>query len=203
LTLRTAALTATVALLNIGDKSYDYAGDLAAMVAGKTPLSIKDRAKRDEELKAKKKGAAARWQQRVDETDETVARAAALESTYLIDMTSAKRVDDALRATAKKATWPEAAAFAWSALGQRGDKSAVAELIKLLGSSKKEAREIAIKSFGSRYDLPEAFLEYVGRKGVVADPSVPAALFTYIGSEPNADARTDALIATGAVRSFL
>jgi len=197
------AVTSTVALLNIGDKSYDYAADLVAMIAGKRPLSIKDRAKKAEELAAKKKNADTKWQKREDETQEDVARAAALESTYVIDAGSAKKIDEALRATAKNSEWVKASAFALSALGQRGDKAAVGDLIKLLSSSKKEAREIAVNAFGARYDIPDAFLEYVGRKGVVADASVPAALFTYIENESNEGARIQALLAAGAVRSFL
>jgi hypothetical protein len=197
------AVTSTVALLNIGDKSYDYAADLVAMIQGKRPLSIKDRAKKAEELAAKKKNADTKWQKREEETQEDVARAAAIESTYAIDAGSAKKIDEALKATAKKSDWVKASAFASSALGQRGDKSAVADLIKLLSSSKKEAREIAVNAFGARYDIPDAFLEYVGRKGVVADASVPAALFTYIENESNEGARIQALIAAGAVRSFL
>jgi hypothetical protein len=197
------ALPATVALLNIGDKSYDYAADLTAMIQGKRPLSIKDRAKKAEELAAKKKNADTKWQKREDETQEDVARAAAIESTYAFDAASAKKIDDALRLTAKKTEWVKASAFASSALGQRGDKAAVGDLVKLLGSSKKEAREIAVNAFGARYDVPEAFLEYVGRKGVVADASVPPALFTYIENESNEGARIQALLAAGAVRSFL
>jgi hypothetical protein len=197
------ALTSTVALLNLGDKSHDYAADLVAMIQGKRPLSIKDRAKKAEELAAKKKNADTKWQKREEETQEDVARAAAIESTYATDAASAKKIDEALRATAKKSEWVKASAMASSALGQRGDKGAVADLIKLLGSSKKEAREIAVNAFGARYDVPEAFLEYVGRKGVVADASVPAALFTYIENESNEGARIQALLAAGAVRSFL
>jgi HEAT repeat protein len=197
------ALPATVALLNLGDKSYDYAADLVAMIQGKRPLSIKDRAKKAEELAAKKKGADERWQKREDETQEEVARAAAIEATYAIDAASVKKIDEALRATAKKSDWAKASTHAASALGQRGDKAAVADLIKALSSPKKEAREVAINAFGARYDLPEAFLEYVGRKGVVADASVPAALFTYIENESNEAARIQALLAAGAVRSFL
>lgn len=197
------ALPVTVALLNIGDKSYDYAGDLVAMIQGKRPLSIKDRAKKAEELAAKKKNADTKWQKREDETQEDVARSAAIESTYAIDAASAKKIDEALRATAKKTEWVKASAMASSALGQRGDKAAVGDLIKLLSSSKKEAREIAVNAFGARYDVPEAFLEYVGRKGVVADASVPPALFTYIDNESNEGARIQALLAAGAVRSFL
>jgi hypothetical protein len=197
------ALTSTVALLNIGDKSYDYAGDLVAMIQGRRPLSIKDRAKKAEELAAKKKNADTKWQKREEETQEDVARAAAIEATYATDAGSAKKIDEALRATAKKTEWVKASALASSALGQRGDKAAVGDLIKLLSSSKKEAREIAVNAFGARYDVPEAFLEYVGRKGVVADASVPAALFTYIDNESNEGARIQALLAVGAVRSFL
>jgi hypothetical protein len=197
------AVTATVALLNLGDKSYDYAADLVAMIQGKRPLSIKDRAKKAEELAAKKKGADTKWQTREEETQEEVARAAAIESTFAIDAGAAKKIDDALKATAKRSEWVKASAFASSALGQRGDKSAIADLIKLLSGSKKEAREIAVNALGARYDVPEAFLEYVGRKGVVADASVPAALLTYIENESDEAARIRALVAAGAVRSFL
>ena len=199
-----AALPVTVALLNIGDKSYDYAADLTAMIQGRRPLSIKDRAKKAEELAAKKKNADTKWQKREEETQEDVARAAALEATYAVDAASAKKIDEALRLTAKKSDWAKASAFASSALGQRGDKAAVGDLVKLLTSSKKEAREIAINAFGARYDIPDAFAEYVGRKGIVAvDASVPPALFTYIENESNEGARIQALLAAGATRSFL
>lgn len=198
------ALPATVALLNLGDKTYDYAADLQAMIAGKRPLSIKDRAKKAEELKAKKKGAAERWQKREDETQEDVARAAAIESTYVLDATAGKKVDEALKLTAKKVEWVKASAHALSALGQRGDKTAIPELIKLLSSSKEDAREIAINAFGARYDAAEAFPEYVGRKGiVVVDATVPAALAKYIENEPKEERRAKALLALGATRSFL
>lgn len=198
------ALASTVALLNLGDKSYDYAGDLLSMVAGKRPLSIKDRAKKAEELKAKKKGAAERWQKREDEVQEDVARAAAIESTYVLDATIGKKVDEALKVTAKKTEWVKASAHALSALGQRGDKTAIPELIKLLTSSKEEAREIAINAFGARYDAAEAFPEYVGRKGiVVVDATVPPALAKYIENEPKEERRMKGLLALGATRSFL
>lgn len=197
------AVTSTVALLNLGDKSYDYAGDLVAMLKGKRPLSLKDRAKKAEELKAKKKGAEDRWKKREDETQEDIARLAAIESTFLADAAAAKKVDDALKATAGQSDWVKASATASSALAQRGDKSAIATLVKLLSSPKKEARDIALLAFGARYDVPEAFLEYVGRKGVVADATVPPALFKFIEGEAKEETRTQALLAVGAVRSFL
>lgn len=197
------ALTSTVALLNIGDKSYDYAADLVQLLQGKRPLSLKDRAKKADEIKAAKKNAAEKWQKREDETQEDVARAAAIESTYATDAGAAKKIDEALRATMKKTDWAKASAFAASALAQRGDKTAIAELVKMLSSSKKETREIVINAFGARYDIPEAFLEYVGRKGVVSDATVPPALFKFIESESNEATRVQALIAAGAARSFL
>lgn len=197
------AVTSTVALLNLGDKSYDYAGDLVAMIKGKRPLSLKDRAKKAEELKAKKKGAEDRWKKREDETQEEIARAAAIESTFLVDAAAAKKVDEALKATAAQAEWIKASATASSALAQRGDKAAIGALVKLLSSPKKEARDIALFAFGARYDVPEAFLEYVGRKGVVADATVPPALFKFIEGEAKEETRVQALLAIGAVRSFL
>jgi len=197
------AVGSTVALLNLGDKSYDYAGDLVAMLRGKRPLSLKDRAKKSEEIKAKKKGAEDKWKKREEETQEDIARAAAIEATFLTDPASAKKVDEALKATAAQADWIKASAGASSALAQRGDKSAVAALVKLLSSPKKEARDIALLSFGARYDVPEAFLEYVGRKGVVADATVPPALFKFIEGEAKEETRVQALLAVGAVRSFL
>jgi HEAT repeat protein len=166
-------------------------------------LSIKDRAKKAEELKAKKKGADDKWKKREEETQEETARLAAIEATYVTDAAAAKKIDDALKATAGKSDWIKASATATSALAQRGDKAAIGALVKLLSSPKKEAREIALHSFGARYDLPEAFLDYVGRKGVVADASVPAALFSFVEGEPKEEIRTQALLAIGAVRSFL
>lgn len=197
------ALPATVALLNIGDKSYDYAADLVLMLQGKRPLSLKDREKKAKELADKKKGAEEKWKQREEEVQEDIARAAAIESTYVTDAASAKKINDALKATSKKTDWVKASALATSALAQRGEKTAIADLVKLLGSPKKEAREIALNAFGSRYDQPEAFLEYVGRKGVVADATVPPALFKFIESEPDEATRVNALLAVGSVRSFL
>ena len=90
-----------------------------------------------------------------------------------------------------------------SALAQRGDKSAIPGLVKLLDSPKDDVREIALGAFGASYDTPEAFLNYVGRKGVVADPSAVAALATFIENEPKEERREMGLRALGAVRSFL
>jgi HEAT repeat protein len=197
------ALKATVALLDLGDKSHDYAGDLATMIEGHRPLSLRDRQKKADELKANKKGAAARWQQREQASDEATARAAALEATYATDAASAAKIDAALRKTAARSDWPKASALATSALAQRGDKSAVAALVKLLGSPSDDVREIAVNAFGASYDTPEAFLDYVGHKGVVADASAVPALASYIENEPKEERRAKALRALGAVRSFL
>lgn len=197
------ALKATVALLSLGDKSYDYAGDLTAMIEGRRPLSLRDRTRKTEELKAKKKGAAERWKQREQEAEEGTARDAALEATYATDAASATKINEALRKTAARSDWPKAAAFALSALAQRGDKSSVPGLVKLLSSPKEEVRDIALNAFGASYETPEAFLNYVGRKGVVADASAVPALASFIENEPNEERRAKALRALGAVRSFL
>jgi hypothetical protein len=195
----------TVALLNIGDKSYDYAGDLVLMIRGKSPLSLKERAQKAEELKTKKKGVAAKWQKLEDESleEERVARVAAIEATFATDAVAGKAIDAALKKTAAKTNWATASTFALSALAQRGDKDAVASLVSLLSSPKKDVREIALKAFGAQYDDPEAYLEYLGRKGLVADPTVPPALFKFIESEPKKEDRAKALLAVGAVQSFL
>jgi HEAT repeat protein len=173
------------------------------MLEGHRPLSLRDRQRKGEELKAKKKGAAERWKQREQESDEGVAREAALESTYATSAAAATKINDALRKTAARADWPKASAFALSALAQRGDKAAVAALVKLLDSPKEEVREIALNAFGASYDTPEAFLGYVGRRGVVADAAAVPALAKYIENEPKEEGRKRALLALGAVRSFL
>ena len=196
-----AALKTTVALLDVGDTSYDYAGDLAAMIEGKRPLSLRDRQRKTDELKANKKGAAERWRQREAESEQGMARDAALEATYAT--AAAAKIDASLKKTAARTDWPKAAAFATSALAQRGDKTAVQALVKLLASPTEEVREIAVNAFGASYDTPEAFLSYVGRKGVVADASAVPALASYIESEPKQERRAKALHALGAVRSFL
>lgn len=198
-----SAIKVTVALLNIGDKSNNYAGDFTAMLEGRRPLSLKDRTRKAEELKAKKKGAAERWATREKEAEESVARDAALEATYATDAASAAKINEALKKTAARTDWPKASAFAMSALAQRGDKSAIPGLVKLLDSPKDDVREIALGAFGASYDTPEAFLNYVGRKGVVADPSAVAALATFIENEPKEERREKGLRALGAVRSFL
>ncbi len=197
------ALESTVALLDVGDKSYDYAGDLVAMIQGRRPLSLRDREKKASELKSKRKGAAERWKQREEEVHEEVASAAALEATYVTDATASAKVDTALRATAKRTAWSKASSVATSALAQRGDRAAAAALVQLLASPNSDVRDLAVNAFGASYDVPDAFTVYVGRKGVVADPSAPSALIAYIDNEPNADKRAKALRALGAVRSFL
>ncbi|CAN5784215.1 hypothetical protein BH11MYX4_BH11MYX4_41090 [soil metagenome] len=197
------AAKVTVALLNLGDKSYDYAGDLTAMIEGRRPLSLRDRTRKADELKAKKKGAAERWKQRELESEESVARDAALEATYATSAAAAAKINEALRKTAARTDWPKAAAFALSALGQRGDKSAIPALVKLLDSPKDEVRDVALGALGASYDTPEAFLNYVGRQGVVADASAVPALATFIENEPKEERRAKALRALGAVRSFL
>lgn len=196
-------LPETAALANLGDKTHDYAADLLGMIEGRRPLSLKDRAKKAEELAAKKKNAEEKWQKREAETQEDIARSAAIEATYVTDAALGKKVDEALRATAKKKEWKKASAMATAALAQRGDKAAAAELVGLLGSNDKDAREIAVSALGASYDVPQAFLEYVGRKGFVPEASAPAALLKYIESESNEGLRIKALNALGAVRSGL
>lgn len=198
-----SALKTTVALLDLGDRSFDYAGDLVTMIEGRRPLSLKDRQRKSEELAAKKKGAAERWKQREADADQNMARDAALEATYATDAASAGKIDAALRKTAARTDWPKASAFAMSALAQRGDKAVIPALVKLLDSPSEDVREIAVNAFGASYDTPEAFLGYVGRKGVVADASAVPALATYIENEPKEERRAKALRALGAVRSFL
>jgi HEAT repeat protein len=134
---------------------------------------------------------------------EMCARDAALESTYVTSPAAAAKIDTALRATASRSDWPRASAVALSALAQRGDKPSVAALTKLLASPKEEVREIAVSAFGAQYDTPEAFLNYVGRKGVVPDPAAVSALTAYIENEPKEERRANALRALGAIRSFL
>ena len=197
------AARVTVALLNLGDKSYDYAGDLTAMIQGKRPLSLRDRTRKAEELKAAKKGAADRWKTRENEVDENTARDASLESTYVVDAASAAKVTAALKLTAKHSEWPKASMMATSALAQRGDKAAALDLVKLLDSPKEEVRELTVKAFGSLYDEPMAFLNYAGRKGVVVEPTAVPALVKYIENEPKDERRVNGLRALGAVRSFL
>lgn len=198
-----SAARVTIALLNLGDKSYDYAGDLNAMLLGHRPLSIRERQKKAEELKANKKGAAERWKSRENESDEMTARDTALEVTYLTDVAAAAKATASLKTTAKNSEWSRASTMATSALAQRGDKAAALDLVKLLDSPKEDVRELAVKAFGSVYDQPEAFLNYVGHKGVVAEPTAAAALAKYIDNEPKEERRANALRALGAVRSFL
>ncbi len=114
-----------------------------------------------------------------------------------------RRSTRALKKTAARTDWPKASAFALSALAQRGDKSVIPALVKLLDSPKDDVRDIALGAFGASYDTPEAFLNYVGRKGVVSDPSAVAALATFIENEPKEERREKGLRALGAVRSFL
>jgi HEAT repeat protein len=194
------ALPATVALLNLGDKSHDYAGDLASMIAGRRPLSMADRSRKAEDLKAKKKGADKRWKDREDQTDENVAREAALESTYAVNAAAAKAIDDALAKTAAKTDWPRASTFATSALAQRGSKTAIAALVAALKSPKKEVRQIAIDALGARADSPDTFAEFVGRRGIAADATVPPALLAAIDTESDENTRRDLLRAAGAAR---
>lgn len=196
-------LPETVALLNLGDKSHDYQADLVAMIQGRRPLSIKDRAKKAEELAAGKKGAEDRWKKREAEEKEDVASEAAIEATYVLNPASAKAVDDALALTSKHSGWNKASARAASARAQLGNKAGVSDLVALLSSPNKDARDIAVNAFGAKYNVPEAFLEYVGRKGAASDASVPAALVKFIESESNEEARLRAIIALGTVRSFL
>lgn len=198
-----AALKTTAALLNIGDKSADYAGELSAMIQGKRPLSRNERQRKAEELKKKRKGAAERWKTRENETDEQIARDAALEATYVTSSAAAAKINAALKATAARSDWPKASTLALSALAQRGDKAAGAALAKLLDSPKEEVREIAVNAFGAKYDTPEAFLDYVGRKGFVVDASAVPALMKYIENEPKKDRRADAVRALGVLRSFI
>ena len=198
-----AALRATVALANLGDASYDYAGDLAAMALGRRPLSMSERQRKASDMKSKRKGAGDHWKTREAEGQEDVARDAALEVTYLTNAAAGRKVDDALRATAKRAEWPKASAMATSALAQRGDKGAAASLVKLLDSPKEEVRALAVGAFGASYDEPEAFHGYVGAKGIVVEKSAVPALVKYIENEPKAERRIAALRALGAVRSFL
>ena len=193
----------TVALVNLGDKTHDYQADLLAMLQGRRPLSIKDRAKKAEEIKAGKKGADKKWEKREAEEKEDVAQQAALESTYVIDAAAGKKVDDALRALAKRKEWKKASAMAVSALAQRGDKAAAADLVKLLSSTEKDAREIALNGLGARYDVPGAFLNFVGRKGFVPEATAPGGLLKFIENESNEGLRIKALNALGAVRSGL
>ena len=193
----------TVALVNLGDKTHDYQADLLAMLQGRRPLSIKDRAKKAEEIKAGKNGADKKWEKREAEEKEDVAQQAALESTYVIDAAAGKKVDDALRALAKRKEWKKASAMAVSALAQRGDKAAAADLVKLLSSTEKDAREIALNGLGARYDVPGAFLNFVGRKGFVPEATAPGGLLKFIENESNEGLRIKALNALGAVRSGL
>jgi HEAT repeat protein len=79
----------------------------------------------------------------------------------------------------------------------------VPALVKLLDSPKEEVRDIALNAFGASYDAPEAFLGYVGHRGVVADAAAVPALAKYIENEPKEEGRKKALLALGAVRSFL
>lgn len=196
------AIKEAVALLNLGDKSYDYASEIAAQIQGKRTLFMNEKQRKAEDLKKKRKGAAERWRQREAETDEQIARNAAIEATYVTNAAAASKIDAALRATAKKSDWPKASAYATSALAQRGDASAVAPLVKMLSSPRQDVRDIAVDAFGALYDQPEAFTNYVGRKGLVAASSAAPALAAYIDSEPKEERRVKALRALGVVRSF-
>ncbi len=197
------ATRATVALLNLGDKSYDYAGDLALLAQGRRPLSMNERQRKAEDMKSKRKGVGDRWKTREQEGQEDVARDAALELTYLTNAGAAGKVDEALRATAKRTDWPKASAMATSALAQRGDKGAAAALVKLLDSPKEDVRQLAVGAFGGSYDVPEAYHGYVGAKGIVVERAAVPALAKYIDNEPKAERRVNALRALGALRSFL
>lgn len=191
-------------LLNLGDKSFDYAADMAAWIQGRRPLSIEDRAKKAAELKdKKKKGAAESWKKREEQDNERAAKAACIEATYVVNKDAAKKIDDALRITAKRTDWPEASTMAWGALAQRGDKAAVAELAKLLNSPKEDVRDRALDQVGGRYEESQSFPQYQGRVGVVTDASLVPALLKYIENEQNADKRARALRAIGAIRGGL
>lgn len=197
-------MTTTVTLLNLGDKSYDYAADMVAWIQGRRPLSIEDRAKKTAELKdKKKKNAAENWKKREEQENERAAKAACIEATYIVNKDAAKKIDDALRITAKRADWPEASTMAWGALAQRGDKAAVAELAKLLNSPKEAVRDRALDQVGGRYEESQSFPQYQGRVGVVTDASLVPALLKYIENEQSADKRTRALRAIGAIRGGL
>lgn len=201
----TGGIIPIVALLNLGDTSYDYAADLALFIEGKRPLSLREREQKAKDLAANTKGAAERWKTREDVAAEGFAKTAAIESTFLTvtDAAVVTKIHDALKAVAGKTAWVEASGHATSALAQRGEQAAVAELVAMLASPKKESRKIALGAFGSRYDAPKSFLGWVGRKGVVADATVPPALLKYIENESDDASRIEALQALGAVRSFL
>jgi len=197
------ATRATVALLNLGDASYDYAGDLVLLAQGRRPLSMNERQRKAADMKSKRKGAGDHWKTREQEGQEDVARDAALELTYVTNAAAAAKIDAALRVTAKRAEWPKASAMATSALAQRGDKGAAAALVKLLDSPKEDVRALAVGAFGASYDTPEAYRSYVGAKGIVVEKTAVPALAKYIDNEPKAERRIDALRALGALRSFL
>lgn len=194
----------TVTLLNLGDKSHDYAADMVAWIHGRRPLSVEDRAKKAADLKDKKKKSAAdTWKKREEQDNERAAKAACIEATYIVNKDAAKKIDDALRATAKRADWPEASTMAWGALAQRGDKAAVAELAKLLNSPKEDVRDIALDQVGARYQDSQSFPQYQGRVGIVTDASLLPALAKYYENEQKADKRELALRAMGAIRGGL
>ncbi len=197
-------MTVTAALLNLGDKSHDYAADMVSWIKGRRPLSLEDREKKAADLKdKKKKGAADSWKKREEQDNERAAKAACIEATYIVNKDAAKKIDEALRATAKRADWPEASAMAWGALAQRGDKAAVAELAKLLNSPKEDVRKIALDQVGARYEDSQSFPQYQGRVGIVVDASLLPALAAFYENEQGADLRELALQAMGAIRGGL
>jgi|GEM_PF-2753011 len=195
----------TAALLNLGDKSFDYTGEMVSWILGRRPLSLKDQEKKAADLKdpKKKQKAAESWKKREEQDNERAAKAACIEATYIVDKNAAKKIDDALRVTAKRTDWPEASAMAWGALAQRGDKAAVAELAKLLNSPKENVRKIALDQVGARYQDSQSFPQYQGRVGVVADASLLPALAKFYENEQKADVRELALSAMGAIRGGL
>lgn len=197
------AISAT--LLNLGDKSHDYTADMVAWIKGRRPLSIEDKAQKAADLKdpKKKKSAAESWKKREEQDNERAAKAACIEATYIADKGAQKAIDEALRITARRTDWPEASTMAWGALAQRGDKAAVAELVKLINSPKEDVRKIALDQVGGRYEDSQSFPQYQGRVGIVTDPSLLPALITAYENEADADIRERLLQAMGAIRGGL
>jgi len=194
----------TAALLNLGDKSHDYAADMVSWIKGRRPLSLSDREKKSADLEdKKKKGATESWKKREEQENERAAKAACIEATYVVNKDAAKKIDEALRATAKRSDWPEASVMAWGALAQRGDKAAISELAKLLNSPKEDVRKLALDQVGARYEDSQSFPQYQGRFGIVVDASLLPALASFYENEQSADLRELALKAMGAIRGGL
>ncbi len=189
------------ALINLGKTKY--LKDLTIYISGDKPLTAREKERiAKNKARAKKRGRT--YKPRKRSISGSIARQAAIESTFIKTKSVSGKINAALSrlANSDNRSLRGAKVYGHIALAQRGKSKSTTQLIKLLDDPKEKIRDAARNGVGGRDHNGNILSDYWGL-GVVPDKRLLPALAKYYDNESNQQRKISALRAMAAIRAAL